>query len=113
MSDFQDCLKRRFASVAIGEFKPGKFAEVRHLYEQAIATYSDGFEGAYLFQEPGTDKGVSVILWDNLEDMEAHEGEEQKAILNKMAPYFSEPPKVSVYELVCKIDPKETQKLGT
>lgn len=113
MSDFQDCLKRRFASVAIGEFKPGKFAEVQHLYEQAIATYADGFEGAYLFQEPGTDKGVSVILWDNLEDMEAHEGEEQKAILSKMAPYFSESPKVSVYELVCKIDPNETQKLDT
>ncbi|WP_366918552.1 antibiotic biosynthesis monooxygenase [Acaryochloris sp. IP29b_bin.148] len=108
MSDFQDCLKRRFASVAIGEFKPGKFSEVQHLYEQAIATYSDGFEGAYLFQEPGTDKGVSVILWDNLEDMEAHEGEEQKAILSQMAPYFSDPPTVSVYELVCKIDPSET-----
>ncbi len=110
MSDFQDCLKRRFASVAVGEFKPGKFAEVQHLYEQVISTYSDGFEGAYLFQEPGTDKGVSVILWDNLEDMEASESEEQKAMLNKMAPYFSEPPKVSVYELVCKIDPSETKK---
>ncbi|NJK41000.1 MAG: antibiotic biosynthesis monooxygenase [Acaryochloridaceae cyanobacterium SU_2_1] len=110
MSDFQDCLQRRYASVAMAEFKPGKFAEVRHLYEQAIATYTKGFAGAYLFQEPGTDKGVSVILWDSLEEMEAHQGTEHQNILNQMAALFADPPQTSVYELVCKIDPPMAQR---
>jgi heme-degrading monooxygenase HmoA len=106
MSDFQDFLKRRLASVAIGEFKPGTFTEVRHLYEQATATYKEGFQGAYLFQEPGTDRGVSVIFWDSLEDMDANQGEEHAAILKQMAPLFKTPPQMQVYELVCEIKPE-------
>ena len=105
MSDFQDFLTRRYAYVAIGEFKPGKFGEVRHLYEQAVATYTQGFKGAYLFQEPGTDKGVSVIFWESVEDMEANQTEEYKAILKKMTPLFAKPPETKIYEQVCKIEP--------
>lgn len=43
-------------------------------------------------------------------DYTLSKGEEKKAILNKMAPYSSEPPKLSVYELVCKIDPNKMKK---
>ncbi len=109
MSDFHDFLKRRYAYVAIGEFKPGKFAEVRQLYEEAVATYSQGFKGAYLFQEPGTDKGVSVIFWESVEDMEANQTEEYKEILKKMIPLFAKAPETKIYEQVCKIDPTEEE----
>ncbi len=49
MSDFQDFLKRDYAHVTIGEFKPGKFAEAEKLYEEAVAAYGKGFRAAYLF----------------------------------------------------------------
>lgn len=107
MSDFQDFLKREYAYVAIGEFKPGKFNEVRHLYEEAIATYTQGFKGAYLLQEPGTDNGVSVILWESVEEMEANQSEEYQAILKKMTPLFAKTPRTAVYELVSHITPPD------
>lgn len=110
MSDFQDFLKHQFASIAIGSFKPGKFDEVRRLYEQAISTYKEGFKQAYLFQEPGTDKGISVILWDSVEDMEANQNQEYRAILEKMGPLFSEPPTTHTYELVCEIKANPSAK---
>lgn len=109
MSDFQDCLKRKIASVAIGEFKSGKFGEVQHLYEEAVATYLDGFAGAYLFQKPETDQGVSVILWNSTEDMEANQGEAHQKILAKMQPLFAQAPNSEVYELVCHIDPAKSE----
>lgn len=105
--DFQDFLKHQFAHVAIGEFKPGKFDAARHLYEEAIATYSNGFKGAYLLQQPGTEKGISVIFWESVGDMEAeaNHSEAYQNILKQMASLFVEPPTLEVYELVCEIQP--------
>ena len=57
MSEFLDFLKHKYAYVAIGEFKPGRFAEAQQLYEKAVSTYTKGFKGAYLLQKPGTDQG--------------------------------------------------------
>ena len=105
MSDFQDFLKRQYASIAIGAFQPGKFDEVRRLYERAIATYQEGFQRAYLLREPGTDNGISVVIWESEEDMEANLNPEYQAILAEMAPLFSSPPKISTYELICDIKP--------
>jgi heme-degrading monooxygenase HmoA len=105
MTDFQDFLKRQCAHVAIGEFKPGKFAEAQKLYEDAVATYHDGFEHAYLLQEPGTNRGISVILWRSVEDF--NEGQSEAAhqeIMKKMAPLFTQLPTTSVYEVVSDID---------
>ncbi len=100
MSDFQDFLKHQFAYVALGEFKPGKFEEARQLYEEAIATYRDGFKGAYLLQEPGTDRGIAVIFWESLADMEANQNEVCQAILQQMSPLFSHKPQTGLYEVV-------------
>ncbi len=105
-NDFQDFLTRSCAYVAIGEFKPGKFAEARHLYEEAVATYSEGFKGAYLLQEPGTDRGISVIFWKSIEDMEANQTAAHQAILNKMNPLFMGHPETQYYEVVCEILPE-------
>jgi heme-degrading monooxygenase HmoA len=109
MEDFQDFLTRDCAYVAIGEFKPGKFSEARNLYEQAVSTYADGFKGAYLLQEPGTDRGISIILWKSVEDMEAHQTTVHQAILQKMAPLFAGAPDTNVYELICEIHPNAAQ----
>ncbi|BAZ50674.1 hypothetical protein NIES4103_32910 [Nostoc sp. NIES-4103] len=105
--DFQDFLRHQFAHIAIGEFKPGKFEAAKKLYEEAVSTYSTGFKGAYLLQEPGTDKGISVIFWESVEDMTANQSEVYQSILKKMMPLFAEPPETVVYELVCEIKPTE------
>jgi len=106
--DFHDFLRRKFVHVAIGEFKPGKFAEAQHLYEQAVSTYREGFKGAYLLQEPGTDCGISVIFWDSVDDMDINQTEEQhQAILKKMAPLFASTPSIKIYELVSELQPGE------
>jgi heme-degrading monooxygenase HmoA len=100
MTDFQDFLTRQVAHVAIGEFKPGKFAEARELYEAAVSTYAHGFKGAYLLREPGTDKGISVIFWEDVENLESSKSDVHQAILKKMAPLFTQIPEISVYEVV-------------
>jgi heme-degrading monooxygenase HmoA len=110
MSDFQDFLTRQVAHVAIGEFKPGKFAEARQLYEAAVSTYSDGFKGAYLLREPGTDRGISVIFWNDVQDMEASQSETHQAILKKMGPLFTDSPQISVYEVVYDHDSADEEE---
>ncbi|MDJ0675615.1 MAG: antibiotic biosynthesis monooxygenase [Calothrix sp. MO_167.B42] len=112
MSDFHDFLKHQYAYVAVGEFKPGKFEEAKHLYEQAVSTYTHGFKGAYLLQEPGTDKGIAVIFWENLEDMQANHSEAYQAILEQMSPLFSHAPTTSFYELVCEVHPEAESDSG-
>lgn len=104
MSDFQDFLKHSYAHVAIGEFKPGRFEEAAELYQQAIATFTTGLKGAYLLREPGTDRGISIILLEHDDDMEANENTTQQAILKKMAPLFSHAPKIGLYEVVCDVE---------
>jgi heme-degrading monooxygenase HmoA len=107
MSDFHDFLKRQYAYVAIGEFKPGKFEEAKNLYEQAVATYTkEGFDGAYLLQEPGTDKGIAIIFWESAADMEANKSAAHEALLEKMGHLFVKPPVTNFSEVVSEIEPK-------
>ncbi len=110
-NDFQDFLRRQQAHVAIGEFKPGKFSEAQELYEQAVSTYGEGFKGAYLLQEPGSDRGISIIFWESVDEMDANQTQEQhQAILKQMAPLFAHIPTVAVYELVTEIKPGEEEQ---
>jgi len=110
MSDFQDFLKHGYAHVAIGEFKPGRFEEAAELYQQAIATFTTGLKGAYLLREPGTDRGISVILLEHDDDMETNANSTQQSILNKMAPLFSHAPKMGLYEVVCDVETAATEE---
>lgn len=103
MTEFLDFLKHKFAYVAIGEFKPGKFEEAQQLYEKAVSTYTQGFKKAYLLREPGTERGIAVILWENIEDMEANQNEAYKAILNEMSHLFTKTPTTSFYEVSSEI----------
>lgn len=105
MSDFQDFLKHQYAHVAVGEFKPGKFGEAQELYEKAVATYGHGFKGAYLLRESGTDRGISVIFWESVDDMDANQSDEYQTILKRMAPLFTSPPTTAIYEVVSELEP--------
>ena len=106
MSEFQDFLKYKCAYVAIGEFKPGKFREAEQLYEKAVSTYAQGFQGSFLLQEPGTDKGIAVILWDSEEDMKANENEVHRDILNQINHLFAKAPITGCYQIVSEVVPK-------
>ena len=103
MSEFIDFLKHKYAYVAIGEFKPGKFPEAQKLYEQAVSTYTSGFKGAYLLQKPGTDEGIAIILWDEIDSMEDNISEAYQAIINEMSHLFVKPPVTSFYEVNSQI----------
>ncbi|NEO36268.1 MAG: antibiotic biosynthesis monooxygenase [Moorea sp. SIOASIH] len=105
MTEFLDFLKHNYAYVAIGEFKPGKFQEAQDLYEQAVSTYIQGFKGAYLLQEPGTDRGIAVIFWESIADMEDNQSEAYEAILNQMSHLFTKAPTTSFYEVCSEIKP--------
>jgi heme-degrading monooxygenase HmoA len=105
-NDFQDFLKHQLAHVAIGEFKPGKFEQAQQLYEQAVATYTHGFKGAYLLREAETNKGISVIMWESIDAMDTSQNEAHQAILKKMAPLFTQAPTTAIYEVVVGIEPE-------
>lgn len=103
MSDFLDCLKHKYAYVAIAEFKPGCFPEARQLFEKAVSTYQEGFEGAYLLQEPDSDRGIAVIFWDEPGDMEAHRSAAYSAALERIEHLFASPPKTGFYEVCSEL----------
>jgi quinol monooxygenase YgiN len=103
MSEFSDFLRHKQAYVAIGEFKPGRFAEARQLYEKAVSTYKDGFKGAYLLQEPGTDRGIAIILWDEISAMEANQSEVYQEAIHKISSLFVSPPEIKFYEVCSEI----------
>nr|WP_290225121.1 antibiotic biosynthesis monooxygenase [Trichocoleus desertorum] len=107
MTDFNDCLNHRIAQVAIGEFHSGTFAEAKRLYDEAVATYGEGFKEAYLLQEQGTDKGISVILWDSEDSMKANVNDAYKSILKKLLPLFVSPPSLRTYEVVSEVRASE------
>jgi quinol monooxygenase YgiN len=105
MHDFhQSILKRKYAYVAVGEFKPGCFTKAQQIYEKAVSTFSTGFKGAYLMQKPGTEEGIAVIIWDSIESMEAHKTEYYQALMNEMNPLFAKPPQTDFYEVCSELE---------
>ncbi|MEB3225109.1 MAG: antibiotic biosynthesis monooxygenase [Synechococcus sp.] len=102
-----DCLKHKIAYVAIGEFRPGRFAQAQSLYEKVVSTYSEGFRGAFLLQKmgPDSDKGIAMILWDSIEDMEENQTELGQKIMAEMNPLFAAPPETDFYQVCSEIQP--------
>lgn len=107
MTEFMDFLRHKFAYVAVGEFKPGKFEEARQLFEKAVSTYNQGFKGATLLQIPGTDKGIALVYWESVQDMAANQSEAYEAILRQMTPLFTRLPDTNIYEVVSEIQPDQ------
>ncbi|MBE9080420.1 antibiotic biosynthesis monooxygenase [Romeria aff. gracilis LEGE 07310] len=103
MSEFSDFLKHKQAYVAIGEFQPGRFAEARQLYEQAVSTYGPRCKGAYLLQEPGSDRGIAVIFWDDISDMSEHQDKIYQKAMQEISALFVKPPEVKIYEVCSEI----------
>ena len=113
MSDFHDFLKHEQAHVVIGEFKPGTFCEAQRLYNRAVSTYQDGFREAFLLREPGSDRGISIILWNSVDQMdEQQRNNTHQAILKEMNPLFKQVPHSEVYELASHITPQGIQASG-
>ena len=113
MEDFQDFLTHKIAHVTVGEFQLGKFDEARKIYQEAVATYGEGFKGAYLLQEPGTERGLAILLWDSEDSMKTNEGTEaHKLVLRKMMPLFAQTPETAYYEVVSEILPSGTAEEG-
>jgi heme-degrading monooxygenase HmoA len=110
MSEFLDFLKHKYAYVALGEFKPGKLAEAEQMFETIVSTYRQGFKGSYFLQEPGTDRGIAVIFWENIEDMDANKSEFSEEILHQMKHLFAKPPQTSFYEVHSEIIPQDTME---
>lgn len=104
MSEFFDHLRHKVAYVAIGEFKAGRFADAQRLYEKAVSTYVQGFQGAFLLQKPGTDEGIAVILWDQPGDMDANRSEGHEALMKEMNALFVKPPATDFYEVCSEIE---------
>lgn len=101
-TDFIDgCLKHnhKYAYVAMGEFKLGRFEQAQELYEKAVSTYTKGFQGSFLLRKPNSDEGIAVIIWENIEDMEANQTKIHQAILEQMNPLFAKPPVTDFYEV--------------
>lgn len=103
MSDFHDCLTHSIAQVTIGEFLPGYFEQAQQLYLEAVSTYADGFDGAYLLRDGASDRGISIILWQSAEAMAANQTNLHNAIVQKMAPLFAGSPQNQHYEIVSMI----------
>ncbi|MGB2925611.1 MAG: antibiotic biosynthesis monooxygenase [Limnothrix sp.] len=109
MQEFNNCLKHKIAYVAIGEFKPGHFSQAQALYEKAVSSYSEGFKGAFLLQKTGTDKGIAMILWDNIDDMDNNQTKMSQKILAEMTPLFATPPETDFYEVSSEIQPTKNK----
>lgn len=107
MSEFLDFLQHKYAYVAIGEFKPGCFAEAQKLYEKAVSTYTQGFKGAFLLQKPGTEEGIAVIMWEKIDDMEANKNEVAQKIISEISHLFAKSPVTDFYEVCSEIDANE------
>ncbi len=107
MSEFLDFLKRKYAYVAIGEFKPGKLTEAEQMFETIVSTYRQGFKGSYFLQEPGTDRGIAIIFWENIEDMDANKSELSEKILQQMNHLFAKPPQTSFYQVQSENQPQD------
>ncbi len=103
MSDFHDCLTHSIAQVTIGEFLPGYFELAQQLYLEAVSTYTDGFDGAYLLRDGVADRGISIILWQSAEAMQANQTNLHNAIIQKMVPRFAASPQNHDYEIVSMI----------
>ena len=103
MTEFTDFLRHQCAYVAQATFKPGKFPEAQKLFEQAVATYTKGFNGAYLFQKPNTDEGIAFILWQRIEDMDENQSEAYQKIMEEMKHLFASPPETHFYDVLTEI----------
>jgi heme-degrading monooxygenase HmoA len=83
--------------------KPEKIQEGINLYKESVvpaAKAQKGYRGAYLLSDLKTGKGISISLWDSLEDAEANEksGYYQEQVA-KFKGIFTAPPTQEGYEV--------------
>ena len=61
-----------YARVSIAQGQPGKEDEIAHLHQDSVVPacqQQKGFKGLYLLNDPKTNKGMTITLWDTEADM--------------------------------------------
>lgn len=81
--------------------RPDQMGEAQKIFNESVipvAQQQKGFKGALFLTDPETGKGVSLTLWNSLEDMKAGEssGYLQEQIA-KFAPLMAGPPTREVF----------------
>lgn len=65
-----------YARVSIARAQPGKLDEVIAIHRDSVlpaCKQQQGFRGLYLLQDPHTNHGMTITLWETEEDMAAGE----------------------------------------
>lgn len=92
-----------FARVTMVQVDLNKFDETTGIFRDSVlpaAKSQKGYQGAYLFTDRKTGKGISITLWDSEEDAIANEqsGYYQEQ-LGKFKGFFTAPPVREGYEV--------------
>ena len=95
-----------YARIVMVSAQAGKIDEIVKIYTNEVipaAKKQKGFQGARLFVDRASNKGISVTRWDSKADLEAGEasGYYQEQIA-KLAPLLSAPPVREAYEIVAE-----------
>ena len=96
-----------FARITIVQGKIDKLDESIKIYEDSIisaAKSQKGFQGAYLFTDRNTGKGISCTLWDSEDEAFANEqsGYYQEQ-LDKLKDFLTAPPVREGYEVSVQV----------
>jgi heme-degrading monooxygenase HmoA len=91
------------ARVTTVQISPDKAAEATNIFQNSVlpaAKAQRGFRTGYMLTDAASGKGMSVTIWDSLEDLQANEAngfyQEQVA---KFGPLFTAPPIREIYEV--------------
>ena len=92
-----------YARVSIALGLPGKSAETARIYRDSVVPAckgQKGFKGLYMLQDPKTDKGITITLWETEADMLAAEasGFYQQQV-SKFKDVLAAPPVKENYEV--------------
>jgi heme-degrading monooxygenase HmoA len=92
-----------FARVTTVQISPDKIDEATSIFRDSVipaAKAQKGYRSGYLLTDRASGKGMSITIWDSVEDLQASEalGFYQQQ-LAKFAPLFTAPPTRETYEV--------------
>lgn len=95
-----------FARVTTVQVRPDAIDEAITIFRDSVipaAKSQNGFQTGYLLTDRATGKGVSVTIWDSLENLKANEASGfYQAQVAKFAPLFTAAPTMDLYEVTAQ-----------
>lgn len=83
-----------YVRITQGRLKPGSWKNYESAYAEAVDAHPDipGLRGRLLAQDgEGSDSGLTISLWDSLEELEAYEqGPMKEQLLPALRPFFAD-----------------------